>query len=147
MKFTFEVEAENFGEAAEKLIQAMNAPKPVDEPKQTTKTTKKADPAPQAPAQETASEQNTTFNFGSTESATEGKAPAVTKEMVRAKWSAISQSGYQAKLKEVLQSYGVAKLLDIPEEHYPALVEKANEFVKTIPAGDLSPAIKKEFGL
>lgn len=48
-------------------------------------------------------------------------------EEVRAKLAAISQSGKQAEVKELIQSFGVAKLTDIPEENYAEVLEKAED--------------------
>lgn len=53
--------------------------------------------------------------------------PAHTLETVRAKLAALSQSGKQKEVKAIIESFGVAKLTDIPAEKYPEVMEKAAE--------------------
>lgn len=50
-----------------------------------------------------------------------------TLETVRAKLAALSQSGKQAEVKELITSFGAKKLTDISVEKYPELMEKASE--------------------
>lgn len=51
--------------------------------------------------------------------------PAYTLETVRAKLAALSQSGKQKEVKAIIESFGAAKLTDIPAENYPEVMEKA----------------------
>jgi hypothetical protein len=165
MIFKFEVEAGDILEAVKKLGVA-TAPifAAVAKEKSTTKAAAKTAPviqvttpeAPTAPEPETAE-----FNFSAepdsnataaaqttmTGAPKPGDGTVVTKEMVRAKWSAISQSGYQAELQKVLAEYGAKKLLAIPEDKYPELVKKANDFVANLMAQKiaLSDLLKAEF--
>lgn len=53
--------------------------------------------------------------------------PAYTLETVRAKLAALSQSGKQKEVKAIIESFGVAKLTDIPAENYPEVMRKAAE--------------------
>ncbi len=46
-------------------------------------------------------------------------------ETVRKKLAEISQSGKQEQVKGLIQSYGVNKLTEVPEENYQELLEKA----------------------
>lgn len=50
-----------------------------------------------------------------------------TLETVRAKLANLSQSGKQKEVKAIIESFGVAKLTDIPAEKYPEVMEKAAE--------------------
>lgn len=56
---------------------------------------------------------------------TDKPAQNITLETVRAKLAALSQSGKQAEVKALINSYGVAKLTEIPAEKYPEVLEKA----------------------
>lgn len=47
-----------------------------------------------------------------------------TLEEVRAKLASLSKAGKQAQVREVIISFGVKKLSDIPREKYPELLEK-----------------------
>jgi len=51
--------------------------------------------------------------------------PAYTLETVRAKLAALSQGGKQKEVKAIIESFGVAKLTDIPAEHYPTVMALA----------------------
>lgn len=51
--------------------------------------------------------------------------PTITLEQVRAKLSALSQAGQQAKVKELLTSFGVKKLTDVLPDDYAELLAKA----------------------
>lgn len=53
--------------------------------------------------------------------------PVYTLEIVRAKLAALSQSGKQKEVKAIIESFGVAKLTDIPAENYPEVMQKAAE--------------------
>ena len=53
------------------------------------------------------------------------EAQAITLEVVRAKLAALSQGGKQAEVKDLINSFGVSKLTDIPEERFPEVLEKA----------------------
>lgn len=57
--------------------------------------------------------------------ATEAPSKALTLEDVRAKLAAISQSGKTGAVKELLTSFGVAKLTDLKADQYTAILEKA----------------------
>lgn len=46
-------------------------------------------------------------------------------EDVRVKLAEISQKGKQKEIKELIKSFGVGKLSDIPSEKYAELLEKA----------------------
>lgn len=50
-----------------------------------------------------------------------------TLEEVRAKLAALSQSGKQAEVKELITNFGAKKLTEIPAEKYSELMEKAGE--------------------
>lgn len=58
--------------------------------------------------------------------------PAVDKvytfEEVKAKLAALSQSGKQAEMKQLIMSYGVTKLSDIPAEKYTELMKKVEKY-------------------
>lgn len=82
--------------------------KKADKPK---KETKKAEPEPDAAEEETTEEESTGLTF----------------EQVRVKLAEVSQKGKQKELKDLITSFGVAKLSDIPEEKYAELLEKAAE--------------------
>lgn len=49
----------------------------------------------------------------------------VTLEEVRSKLAAISQSGKQSEVKELITSFGAKRLTDIPQERYPELLKAA----------------------
>ena len=51
--------------------------------------------------------------------------PSVDLSTVRAKLASLSQGGKQAPVRELIASYGAAKLTDIPPEHYAELLAKA----------------------
>jgi len=53
--------------------------------------------------------------------------PTLTLETVRANLAALSQSGKQKEVKAIMESFGVAKLTDIPAENYPEVKQKAAE--------------------
>lgn len=53
--------------------------------------------------------------------------PEITLETVRAKLAALSQSGKQSEVKNLITKFGVKKLTDIPVDKYPELMEKAGE--------------------
>lgn len=57
----------------------------------------------------------------------DGEAPAYTLEQVRAKLAALAQAGKQKQVKELITSFDVKKLTDIPESKYPELMEKAED--------------------
>lgn len=46
---------------------------------------------------------------------------------VRAKLSELTKNGKKAQVKELLNSFGVEKLVNIKEEDYPELMKKAGE--------------------
>ena len=50
---------------------------------------------------------------------------AITLEEVRAKLEALTQGGKQAEVKALIESYGVAKLTQIPAENYAEMLKKA----------------------
>ncbi|TLN00389.1 hypothetical protein FDZ73_19595 [bacterium] len=55
--------------------------------------------------------------------------PTVSLEEVRAKLAALSQSGKQAQVKELITKFGASKLTDIPAEKYSELLEEAGKIV------------------
>ena len=54
-------------------------------------------------------------------------APVITLEQVRAKLAAISQSGKQAQVKQLLNSFGATKLTEVPAKQYANLLAGAEE--------------------
>lgn len=50
-----------------------------------------------------------------------------TLERVRAKLATLAQAGKQKEVKELITSFNVKKLTDIPESKYPELMEKAED--------------------
>lgn len=46
---------------------------------------------------------------------------------VRGKLAELTKEGKKAQVQELIRSFGVEKLSQIGEEHYPALMEKAGE--------------------
>jgi hypothetical protein len=61
------------------------------------------------------------------ETPTSENLPQYTLEQVRAKLASLAQSGKQKEVKELIASFGVKKLTDIPEDKYPEVMEKAEE--------------------
>ena len=61
------------------------------------------------------------------ETPTSENLPQYTLEQVRAKLASLAQSGKQKEVKELITSFNVKKLSDIPESKYPELMEKAEE--------------------
>ena len=57
----------------------------------------------------------------------ESDIPRYTLEQVRAKLAALAQAGKQKRVKELITSFDVKKLTDIPESKYPVLMEKAEK--------------------
>lgn len=53
--------------------------------------------------------------------------PQYTLEQVRAKLAKLAQAGKQKQVKELITSFNVKKLTDIPESKYPELMEKAED--------------------
>lgn len=49
----------------------------------------------------------------------------ITMSQVRAKLAALSQSGKQAEVRELIQKHGGTKLSDVPKENYAALMQDA----------------------
>jgi len=63
-----------------------------------------------------------------TQSETKPKAePTASIEAVRLKLAELVQSGKQAEVKQLLESFGAAKLSDVPPERYGELLAKAGE--------------------
>ena len=52
-----------------------------------------------------------------------------TLEEVRAKLAAISKAGKSTEMKQLISSFGVSKLTDIPSDKYPELMEKAGALI------------------
>lgn len=50
-----------------------------------------------------------------------------TLEAVRAKLTELSRAGKRAEVNELIKSYGVSKLTDLPEERYTDIMKKAGE--------------------
>ena len=61
------------------------------------------------------------------ETPTSENLPQYTLEQVRAKLASLAQSGKQKEVKELIASFGVKKLTDIPEDKYPEVMEKAED--------------------
>lgn len=55
--------------------------------------------------------------------------PKVTKEMVRAVFSQLIKKGKQKEAKELTSKYGAAKLPDVKEEDYAAILKEAEELL------------------
>lgn len=55
--------------------------------------------------------------------------PKVTKEMVRAVFSQLIKKGKQKEAKELTSKYGAAKLPDVKEEDYSAILKEAEELL------------------
>ena len=60
----------------------------------------------------------------------ENQEKTYTLEEVRAKLAALSRSGKQAQIKEIIASFGVNKLTEIPAEKYPEVMAKAEKIEK-----------------
>lgn len=67
--------------------------------------------------------QATTENQSKPMTLDEFTTPTYTLKEVRAKLAALESS----KAKELISSFGVKKLTDLSEEHYPAIMQKAGE--------------------
>ena len=158
MEFSFKVNADNIEEAKALLFKAFN-PQIATQPAQTKKG-KSISTAPVTPEEaslisnpfEAAYIQLTeTASPEKTESVTTEQ-PKITPEMIRAKWGAISKSGYQEKLRAVVAEYNVKTIMDIPADKYPELIQKADqvvaELVKTLGgAAKLPDLLKQTFGV
>lgn len=107
MNITIKVEAEELIAAINKLAAAVSLnPAVVDQPvvvknAPAKKAAKAESPAP-AP-----------------------EAKAITLEQVRAKLAEVSNAGKKNEVKELLTSYGVSKLTDLPAEKYSELLAEA----------------------
>lgn len=55
----------------------------------------------------------------------EPEKPTITLETVRAKLGALSQNGKQKEVKDLITSFGVKKLTEMPKDKYAALLEAA----------------------
>jgi len=55
--------------------------------------------------------------------------PKVTKEMVRAAFSKLIKDGKQKEAKELTSKYGAAKLPDVKEEDYAAILKEAEDLL------------------
>lgn len=55
--------------------------------------------------------------------------PKVTKEQVRAVFTKLIQAGKQKEAKELTSKYGAAKLPDVKEEDYAAILKEAEELL------------------
>lgn len=55
--------------------------------------------------------------------------PKVTKEMVRAAFSKLIKAGKQKEAKELTSKYGAAKLPEVKEEDYAAILKDAEELL------------------
>ena len=105
-----------------------NGAKPTNEPEaqdgapaKNTKTKAAKAPKEQPEAANTKEEKPA----GETKSQKPSDATVFTKEIVRAKLAALSQSGKQAEVKALITKYGAEKLSDIPEDKYPDLIKDA----------------------
>ena len=54
-------------------------------------------------------------------------AKTYTLEEVRAKLTELSRSGKREEVNQLIASYGVQRLTDVPKEHYESLMEKVGE--------------------
>lgn len=53
--------------------------------------------------------------------------PVPTLEEVRAKLTELSRAGKRGAVNELIKTYGVNKLTDLPKEHYTDIMQKAGE--------------------
>jgi hypothetical protein len=107
MNITIKVEAQELIAAIEKLAAAVSLnPSVVDQPVAEKK----------APAKKPA-------KVEAEVAAPETK--AITLEQVRAKLAEVSNAGKKNEVKELLTSYGVSKLTDLPAEKYSELLAEA----------------------
>lgn len=83
-------------------------------------------PAPKQSAKK-ATQAEATGETSSSDTSTEVTKNPVTIEQVRAVMAEKSQAGLTAKVKELLESFGVAKLSAVNPEDYEALLEAAKE--------------------
>jgi len=109
MNITIKVEAEELIAAINKLAAAVSlnpavVDQPVAEKKAPAKKPAKSEAEVPAPAPET---------------------KAITLEQVRAKLAEVSNAGKKNEVKELLTSYGVSKLTDLPAEKYSELLAEA----------------------
>lgn len=124
MNITVRIDAPELAGAIQALASALSATKgsidvPKTQPKQEVKQeTPKQEASKEEPKPEQAPQAEETSSAG------EDK-PSITLETVRGKLAALSQSGKQAEVKELISSFGVKKLTAIPEEKYAELLEKA----------------------
>lgn len=63
--------------------------------------------------------------FSTQEEASPEKPKAITLEVVRAVLAEKSRAGHTAKVRELLEKYGAAKLSEIEPSQYPSLLEEA----------------------
>lgn len=105
MNITIKVEAEELIEAINKLASAVSLnPAVIDQPVVVKNAPAKKPAKAEAPAPE---------------------AKAITLEQVRAKLAEVSNAGKKNEVKELLTSYGVSKLTDLPAEKYSELLAEA----------------------
>lgn len=108
-------------ELAAEMESALTQENVVEAPKQTAK---KATQTKEAPAKAST---KATGETSSSETSTEVTKVPVTIEQVRAVMAEKSQAGLTAKVKELLETFGAAKLSAVNPEDYEALLEAAKE--------------------
>jgi hypothetical protein len=109
MNITIKVEAEELIAAINKLAAAVSLnPAVIDQPVVVKNAPAKKPAKAEAPEATPAPE-----------------AKAITLEQVRAKLAEVSNAGKKNEVKELLTSYGVSKLTDLPAEKYSELLAEA----------------------
>lgn len=99
---------------------------PMQEPVKEAATTKEA-VKKEEKQKETTKKAEVTGEANYLETSTEATKAPVTIEQVRAVMAEKSQAGLTAKVKELLESFGVAKLSAVNPDDYEALLEAAKE--------------------
>lgn len=114
MNITITVEAKELVDAIYKLAAAVSLnPSVVDQPA----------PEKKAPAKKAVKAEAETPAPEATPAAPQAK--GITLEQVRAKLAEVSNAGKKNEVKELLTSYGVSKLTDLPVEKYSELLAEA----------------------
>ena len=98
-------------------------------PKTDTKKAAEQKPLASAPAQESIVEEPATEPETDTSEEPLEEVKEYTTEEVRAKLTALSQSGKQAQVKALITKYGAARLSDIPADKYAAVMAEAEAMV------------------
>ena len=71
--------------------------------------------------------EETTNNQVETEASNKPETKVIKLEDVRSKLAALSKAGKKTEVKNLLNSFGVQKLTDVPSDKYEELLEKAEE--------------------